>query len=248
MNYDDETLMAYADGELDEARRAAIARDIERDPQLARRVQQHRALRSRVAGAFAPVADQPVPGRLTEVARGGAPGDARRDRGAVLAFPGRPAPRSAKAWGHWPAMAASLVLGMVLAWQFLAPPAPELTAGQGALVANGALARALDEQRASTQSQDAAVQVGISFRARDGGYCRSFTLRSARTAGLACRTAGEWRVAVTAAADLPDGGMRQAASPPLAVLQAIEARIAGEPLDAAAEQEAARAGWDGAGR
>ena len=50
MNYDDETLMAYADGELDEVLAAEIAAAIEREPELARRVERHRALRA--AGQF----------------------------------------------------------------------------------------------------------------------------------------------------------------------------------------------------
>ena len=40
------------------------------------------------------------------------------------------------------------------------------------------------------------------------------------------------------------GDLRQAASPPPAVLQAIEARIAGEALDATGEEKARDAGWD----
>ena len=64
MKYDDEILMAYADGELDPARRAEIDAAIAKDPALARRVEQQRALRARLAGAFAKVLDQPVPERL----------------------------------------------------------------------------------------------------------------------------------------------------------------------------------------
>jgi hypothetical protein len=44
------------------------------------------------------------------------------------------------------------------------------------------------------------------------------------------------------------GDLRQAASPPPAVLQAIEARIVGEALDAAGEEKARDAGWDRAQR
>ena len=55
MNYDDETLMAFADGELDELLSAEIASAMERDPALARRVERHRALRAQVAGAYSTV-------------------------------------------------------------------------------------------------------------------------------------------------------------------------------------------------
>jgi hypothetical protein len=126
----------------------------------------------------------------------------------------------------------------------MVPPEPLMTASHGALAAGGTLASALDQQRASTQRESDLVQIGLTFRTQDGRYCRSFALRAADTAGLACRVDGEWQIPVTAAAPASDGGMHQAASPPAAVLQAIEARIAGEPLDAAAEEQAQRDGWD----
>ena len=55
MKYDDETLMAYADGELDAAQRAQIDAAIAQDPGLALRVQEHKALRARMTGAFSRV-------------------------------------------------------------------------------------------------------------------------------------------------------------------------------------------------
>jgi len=240
MNYDDETLMAYADGELDDAQRADIASAIERDPALAHRVQKHRALRSQVAGAFAPVIDEPVPERLLEAARS-AGGETRAQS---MTFTQRQ-PRTARIWGtpQWLAMAASLVVGVILAWQWLTPGSPAMTVRGGALLASGELARALDAQRASTQSEANPVQIGITLLSREGDYCRSFMLREGGTAGLACRVDAGWRIEVTAAAELSDGGMRQAASPPPAVLRVIEARIAGEPLDAAGEEQALRDRW-----
>ena len=65
MNYDDEILMAYVDGELDAKLSAEIAAAVEKEPALARRVEQQRALRAKISGAFAKVLDQPVPDRLT---------------------------------------------------------------------------------------------------------------------------------------------------------------------------------------
>ena len=92
---------------------------------------------------------------------------------------------------------------------------------------------------------DAKVSVRLSFIDRKGRYCRAF--ESTGQAGLACRDGATWQVQalVSAPAGSPPGaGMRQAASPlPPALLGEIDQRIAGEPLNAAAEQEARRKGW-----
>jgi hypothetical protein len=248
VNLDDETLMAYADGELDAVQRAKIAAALEKDPALAARVEQHRALRAEVAGAFATVLKDPVPERL-RVATSGA---AERARGNVVQFPGRGNRTSATPWRarEWLAMAASLVLGVVISWRAFQPANPEMiSAGNGALAARGALAKALDQQLASNQAGDGAVSIGLTFKARDGSYCRSFALRASGTAGLACRSGDEWRIPVTASADAAGGDIRPAAGAiPPAVMQAIEARIAGDPLTASDETQARDAAWKPARR
>jgi hypothetical protein len=241
VSYDDETLMAYADGELDAAQRAAIGEAAERDPELARRIELHRALRAEVSGAFATVLDEPVPERLVATARG------RASPGNVLRFPQRTMRAPGAAWRgrEWGAMAASLALGALISWKLFAPgEAAFMSAGGGALVARGELATALDQQLASTQRRENTVLIGLTFKARDGNFCRSFTLRATHTAGLACRVGADWQIPVTAAADVPAGGLQQAASMPPAVLQVIETRMGAEALDAAGEENARRGGWD----
>ncbi|MEO8063406.1 MAG: hypothetical protein ABI821_11740 [Pseudomonadota bacterium] len=251
MNYDDETLMAYADGELDAAQRAEIAAAVAKDPDLSRRVEKHRALRAQVAGAFAAVADRPVPERLVAVANGdtvAAGSLPASPRGKVLQFPSKGARAPGPGWGvrEWGAMAASVVLGVVISWRVLAPSEQGLLAvNGGALVARGELAAALDGQLASDQQRAGAVRIGVTFKARDGNYCRSFTLPATRTAGLACRAGDDWQVAATAEAEIPAGQVQQAAGAmPTAILAAIETRIVGEALDAAAEDSARLRGWD----
>jgi hypothetical protein len=249
VSYDDETLMAYADGELDSGQRAEIAAAIEKDPALAARVEKHRALRAEVAGAFATVLNQPVPERLRQAAGGGgvAP-EAAPARGKVLQFPARGTRAPATPWRarEWMAMAASLVLGLFVSWRIFQPPSDPgvITASNGALVARGALAQALDQQLASQQDRGGAVVIGLSFKARGAGYCRTFTLRATSTAGLACRVGSEWQIPVTTATELPGGEMQQVSTPiPPAVMQAIESRIAGDTLDVQGEAQARAAGW-----
>jgi hypothetical protein len=88
------------------------------------------------------------------------------------------------------------------------------------------------------------VAVQISFKAKDGRYCRSVSTRA--SAGLACREPdGAWALRQVAAVDAPaTGGMRQAASAlPPSVLAAVDASMAGEALNAEQEKAARDAGW-----
>jgi hypothetical protein len=167
--------------------------------------------------------------------------------GTVVPFPQRATSPQSRPWRarEWFAMAASLVLGLFISWRVFVPGGAELMESSGgALVARGELARALDRQLASDNEAARVVSIGLTFRTSEGGYCRHFALREAQTAGLACREGGEWRIPVTAAAHLSQGDHVQAAAAiPPPVLAAIEARMSGEPLDAAAEASAARKGW-----
>ncbi|MEO8019458.1 MAG: hypothetical protein ABI769_16730 [Pseudomonadota bacterium] len=247
MNYDDETLMAYADGELDAAQRAQIAAAIEKDAELGRRVERHRALRARLAGALAKVLDEPIPARLENAARPGIPPAADSRRGKVLHFPARAGRAPASPWRarEWIAMAASLLLGIFLSGRFLAPADPSpMVAGTDALLARGALARALDTQLASEQKGGEPVLIGLTFKARDGNFCRSFVMRATQTTGLACRVGADWQVAATDSSPVEQGGLQQASSALTpAILRVIESRADGAALDAQAEQAARLSDW-----
>ena len=189
--------------------------------------------RRRMAAAFDDVLREPVPDRLKALLAEPAPAAAVVDLGAV-----RARRAGMNSWAAWGGMAAALLLGTLLGTR-LAPPGED---GQGRLVASGAVARALDRQLASAPGGAVAVQV--SFKARDGRYCRSFS--TAEAAGLACREPdGAWALQQLATVEAgPGGGMRQAASSlPPAVLAAIDARMAGEALNAEQERAARDAGW-----
>jgi hypothetical protein len=247
VKYDDETLMAYVDGELEPGLRTEIEAAVAGDPALARRIDEQRALRARVAGAFAKVLDQPLPERLEAAARGGAARPGAPGRGNVLQFPARSARAPSPPWRarEWVAMAASLLLGVLLSWRLLVPGSSGvIESGPDGLLARGELARALENQLASEQRGDETVLIGLTFRDRQGGYCRSFVLREAQTAGLACRGGSEWRIPVTDSSALSQGQMQQAGSAlPPAILRAIESRMDGAALDAEAEQGARQSGW-----
>lgn len=71
MSFSDDTLMAYASGELDEATRRAVEHAMRGDDSLARRVAQLRAMRGMRSAAFGQRADENAP-RRHALPRGGA--------------------------------------------------------------------------------------------------------------------------------------------------------------------------------
>lgn len=245
MTFPDEVLMAYADDELDARTRAAVEAAMASDPEIARRIARHKALRTRVHSAFDQVAGEPVPARLLEVVRSAPIGV--RDNTVV---PLRRRPVRRWTWPQWGAIAAGLIVG-VLAGRLLLvrSRAPDLIAIRGGrIVAGGVLADALSDQLTADQPAAGPVRIGVSFRSKAGEYCRTFTVRQpAALAGLACRAADGWQVGVLAHAESAAGGSdgyRQAASSmPPAIVAAVGARIAGEPLDARAEAAARSRRW-----
>lgn len=187
-----------------------------------------KAERRRMAAAFDGVLNEPVPDRLKALLAEPAAeivdlGTARAQR------------RGMASWAAWGGMAATLVLGTLIGTR-LTP-----SAGDGRLLASAPIAKALDQQLASAPSGAIAVQV--SFKAKDGRWCRSFSTNA--SAGLACREAdGAWALQQVAAVSASGAGMRQAASSlPPSVLAAIDATMAGEALNAEQEKAARDAGW-----
>lgn len=248
MSFSDETLMAFADGELDEQTRREVEHAMRHDPALAEKVRQHKALRSNVFNAFSSTLDEEVPQRLQAAARSGKVVHLDSVRPLRAAPPVAPTPTRGWAWPEWGALAATLVVGILagaLGSRSVGGDAQlaAFDSEAGALVAQGPLAQALSQQLASAPPSNPGVKLGVSFVGNDGNYCRSFLLP--KTAGLACRSGAGWQIPVMA--NSADGGMgdyRQAGSAmPQAVLDAIDARIAGQALDAAAEKAALQQGW-----
>jgi hypothetical protein len=256
MTFSEETLMAYVDGELDAKARADVEAAMAADPEVAERVARHEALRLRVQAAFGAVLDEPVPEHLMSAART-APTrgrenvtDLARER-AARSQSQRPASRLQGSWTQWGAIAASLIAGLVIGQHFLPSRngAPFATRA-GGLFARGTLAQALSTQLASNQLPGAAVQMGLTFHAHSGEYCRTFALtgktdNDRALAGLACREDGEWRVDVLVpSASRASNAYRMAGTQlPKAVMQAVEDEIAGDPLDASGERAARENDW-----
>lgn len=242
--FSDEVVMAYADGELDGPQRADLEKAVAVDAALAGRVRVQRDLRDRVRSAYRPVLDEPMPARLMQTVQATpAPlqadvvnlEDVRRARDIERAS------LRAQKWARWGGMAASLLLGLAVGMLIKAGDGAIVAeSADGKLIAHGAVDQALSTQSASAANGKAAVQ--ISFVDRSGDYCRTFT--AATTAGLACRQGHVWVVQLLVQTQSMSTPMRQAASAlPMAILQAVDQRIQGSPLDAASEQAALRQGW-----
>lgn len=230
MSFDPETVAAFVDGELDDLTARRIERVAETDAALAAEIVRHRALRAQLAEHYAPICDEPVPDRLRSLLADGPKLDTSlADR--------RAARRSRFSTLHWGAIAASLVLGLTIG---LRPwiPAGDVQTDNGALIAAGSLARALETQLASNQSAGAAVRIGVSFEDKAGRYCRSF--ESPGLDGIGCREGDHWRLERTLAGE-GSSDYRQASSGELAA--AAAAMMRRDALDARGERAARDAGW-----
>ncbi len=230
MSVDPKIVAAFVDGELDDLTARRIEREAASDTQLAAEIARHRALKTRLLAHYAPVAAEAVPERLRALlAAPDAVDTSLADR--------RAAKRARFEAMHWAAIAAMLVLGLTIGmrpWQ----PTPEVESNQGLLVAAGALADTLDTQLASNQPADAAIRIGLSFRDREGRFCRSFESRTID--GIGCRDGTRWALEQTRRGQAR-GDYRQATSSEMAAIAAT--MMAGDPLDAPAERAARDSGW-----
>ncbi|TWI65524.1 hypothetical protein IP91_02934 [Pseudoduganella lurida] len=278
MSFSDDTLMAYAAGELDAATRRAVEEACARDLSLARRVAQYKMRRANAFGGFAAGDDgQHRAARQATIVSL----DAVRARREASQLAARKAATRERRWSwpEWTALAAVLAMG-VLAGKFGldylqadSPKVDMIASHDGTLTAQGRLATALEQQPAmpsgaagaatsAAAAAAGAVRIGLSFVSTDGSYCRSFASGTGTIEldGVACKTGQEWRVPVllqnpyqlAAGAAGARAGVKVDAKAdarpasldmPPQVKEAIERRIAGDPLDPKGEQEAMQRGW-----
>ncbi|MBV8603651.1 MAG: hypothetical protein JO224_03115 [Pelomonas sp.] len=222
---------AYVDGELDEPARQAfearLAANAAADAELRAYVERARGLRALLGKAYAPVLDEPAPERLHAALQ--------PPRAKVVSLA---TARARLGWAFWGGLAASVVLGVVVGRQI--GPAPHGIGTPGALAQNP-LTAALDSKLSGEEL--GGVRLGLSFVAKGGDYCRSFS--TADGAGLACRDRAGWTVrALVPMQSPPASEYRTAASPlPPALLERIDALRDGDTLDATQEAAARAKGW-----
>ena len=253
MRFSEETLMAYADGELDADTRArvdaAMAHDSDLADAVALQIENRQALSSKLRAAFENALVDQVPARLLKAANAdlvAIPIDAPSASTKIVAAidNGEAVPR----WrlSHWTAMVASLFVGVLVGrFAFERADGP-FVAEQGRMTAHGELSEALSIQAGGTLDRDTGIQMGASYLAKTGDYCRTFTLKDENMlAGLACRRQNAWTIdALTRTTANASGAYRMAgAAIPALLLGIVESTIAGDPLDNEQEAQARERGW-----
>jgi hypothetical protein len=239
MAISEERLSAFIEGDLSPDERAAVEAAIAQDPALAQRVRAERALRARIARLHRTAKDQPPSERLIAVGRSeGARAAELIDLSAARAerVRQRRAPIVRK-WSRRAVLVAVGLLGVFVAGEFLLNPGqtPLIAAGEGDLVARGALAQALTNRLSAATPANGALRIGPSFLSTDQAYCRDFMIaQGAGLTGVACREPGGWRIRLAAEAAF-------AASAPYRA--SVAAMTLGQPLDAQAEAAARAKGW-----
>jgi hypothetical protein len=262
MNVSDEMLMAYADREYDlpefAAERAAIEAAVKADSELARRVEQHRALRRQLGALYAEMLTEPVPARLEAAVRSAGTTsrpssvtylERLRSERRAQSVANSIAKHALRRYGAWSAVAASLVAGLITGYfvQVSRTLGPISMSG-GHLIARASLDQALTRELSGAPARADGVRLGLSFKSKAGAYCRTFTLPEKEPiGGLACRQGAEWRIQALAPGETatgPQGVYRPAGSEmPAAVRAAVEQQIAGDPFDAQGESQARQNQW-----
>jgi anti-sigma factor RsiW len=245
-SFSDETLMAYADGELDGAAAARVAAAAEHDPNLEARIDTFRRSRELVREAIAPAAEAPVPPRLLAAVERAArssntAGTVTPLRSTAGGRTERAATTSRRARWAWP-LAASLALlvgagGGFILGRGAGPDGVERAVAFAGVGWRTVLDRAAAGTRADVDGATLAV-IG-SFRRADGGLCREFRVERAAEGAfvaIACHGGSGWQpdlIVRTA------GGDAYAPASAQATLDARVTALGGGPfLDPAAERDA----------
>lgn len=227
---DDPDFYAWLDGELPEPQASTMAARVAADPELTAFAKQHRALANRLNAAFAPILAAPLPDRLQEAAE-------RRTAQVIDLAEARDRRRRWSLAGL--AVAASLALGLGIGVS-LPRDGGIFRSDDDQLAAAGRLNGALERQLASAGDRNG-IRIGITFKDKEGRHCRSFTADA--QSGLACRSGNGWTVEGLIREQASQGDYRMAAGQDPALGALVDARMVGEPLDAAAEAREVDRGW-----
>ncbi len=261
LSFSDETLMAYADGQLDEKVAGALEQAMLNDPTLVAQVVAYIRSRHLAREAFGANTSPSVPPRLEAAVRkaiaepevqpkpatasGERSGEQERFRTSDPGPERKPPPKSI---GRMAALAASvaLVIGAAAgfgAQRLLSLEEPAGTQGLLAKLEQPSVLSNLDHLPSGAEQSTPAgtVRAIASFKRPSGELCREFRVAddARRSDAIACRDAGKWTITFAA---LDTGNPEDYV--PAAEDDPVDAYLRkaglGEPLDAAAEQAVLR--------
>jgi hypothetical protein len=251
--FDDETLMAFADGEADDVTRARIMRAIATDPAVAARVEMFRASRARTSEALKPLAQQAVPPglKLSVEAMIERDLESRAQKAAaasgIIDLAQKRAARKPMLTAPWFApLAACIVLAVGAAAGYaVGLTMPVQDEREFASIRDPAIMQALYEAPSGKLvdlTPGRTLEAVLSFQLEDGTLCREFKLREPNAKGvisIACLESDHWQTHLVMAATRPEEDYVPAGS-----AETIDAYLtsihAGSPLDGATEEKILR--------
>ena len=249
MTFDDATLMAFADGELDEATATAVERAMEADDALMMRVAEFMEMRAATRDAFTP--PEPVPAALEAAVHGMVErhrASKAQPASSVVSLGEARTKRLGFAQRSWQLpLAASLVIAVgagFIGYQLGQTPgtAPESSdiAGFSSAEIDGVLDNAASGEEIAIADGAGRVRLISSFNDQSGALCREYEVdrsASASVVAVSCRQAGEWAMRFAVAA--PAGGDGYAPASSLDALEAYLGAIEAGPALTAEEERAA---------
>lgn len=208
MHIDDQTLIAYLDGQLPDSDYGPVEQALAESEALRERLQALVDSGEMARRSFDAVLLEPVPPSLIAAIWRAPDPRAHRPPAGGAARPASPwlwrffgaSPRPRV----WPVLASVVLLavGAVLSWQVLQPSEDvrwSLREGQPVVDPSLALALEVSPSGRVLRTASGAVEILASFEQTGGGHCREFNRTTPRGTrdelGIACRTpAGEWQL------------------------------------------------------
>jgi hypothetical protein len=257
----DETLMAYADGLLDEAQSRALEARLAEDTALRARLEPFVVTGKPLAKLYERALSTDLPDRLVDAIF--------TDAKPVAA----PVPDRKPVWSPFGslgmlrltgALAAGLAVGVIAGWFVRGDSGSSTTGGALMIVtprgnyAKGELAQVLETSPSGKISETRDETAGrlvikpdLTFLAQDGSICRQYGIetRDGSFGGVACRAGEGWRVDVHTPAPrtvtVATGSVRPASGDqvPAAISGALDKMMASDPLTIQQEDELRKSGW-----
>jgi surface antigen len=253
----DEMLMAYADGELDQASRARVEAYVAANADAAERLRLFSLTGRAIGQLFDQPMHEPVPQRLVDGVRNAAINAAQRTTRKVPVDLGRPV-RNLIDWMRdsqllWPAMAtAAGVVAVAVAFDWRTGGAPAVSQQTAAHIT-----RVLSSTPSGKVERVDAPLAGtitpvLTFLSKSGAYCRQYEVRGVsgkdNVSGVGCRQPdGAWRIEIEAPSSFgrdPKAGYATASGRSVPQLEAtIDRLIAGDVLGPAEETRLISKQW-----